>query len=129
MWLIDRLAEEHIREAQACGVLDKLPGTGKPLVLDDDSTVPEGLRAGYRLLRNSGYLVPELLLCQEISRVEQLLAQAQDPDRRAGYSRRLAWLASSLNLARRGPENLQLQQACFEWLCRRVAGGKDGVCE
>jgi len=34
-----RLAEERIREAQREGAFDNLPGKGKPLVLEDLSTV------------------------------------------------------------------------------------------
>lgn len=127
MWLIDKLAEEHIREAQARGAFDRLPGAGRPLQLDDDAGVPVELRAGYRLLRNAGCLAPELQLRREITRVEQLLALAGEPERRVGYSRRLAWLVTSLNLTRPGPENLPLQQACFERLCRGRLPGDGGA--
>ena len=126
MWLIDRLAEEHIREALARGEFDNLPGAGKPLVLDEAAAVPEELRASYRLLRNSGYLAPEILLYREITRTEQLLAGVSEPAQRAMQSRRIAWLMTTLNLARRAPENLQLQQVCFERLCRRVRQQRGG---
>ncbi len=126
MWLIDRLAEEHIREAQARGEFNNLPGAGRPLVLDNHAAVPEELRAGYRLLRNSGYLAPEVLFYREISRAEQLLALAREPDRRSDCLQRIASLVTSLNLARRGPENLQLQQVCFEKFRRRVRQRRGG---
>lgn len=51
MWLLDQWAERHIIDAQSKGEFDDLPGTGKPLTLDDDSHVPTELRAGYRLLK------------------------------------------------------------------------------
>jgi hypothetical protein len=51
--LIDQLAEQQILAAQAQGQLQDLPGEGAPLVLEDDSMVPEHLRAGYRLLKNA----------------------------------------------------------------------------
>ena len=38
MWLLDQWAERHIIDAQSKGEFDGLPGTGEPLVLDDDST-------------------------------------------------------------------------------------------
>ena len=50
MWLLDQWAERHITEAQSKGEFDNLPGSGEPLILDDDSHVPPELRAGYRLL-------------------------------------------------------------------------------
>lgn len=73
MSVIDKLAEQKMLAAIACGELDNLPGHGKPLVLDDDSAVPEELRAGYRLLKNAGYLPAELAHRKEIRRIEVLL--------------------------------------------------------
>ena len=51
MWLLDQWAERHITDAQSKGEFDGLPGTGEPLVLDDDSHIPPELRAGFRLLK------------------------------------------------------------------------------
>lgn len=73
MWLIDLWAERHILEAQKKGDLDNLPGEGQPLVLDDDSFVPESLRAGYRLLKNAGCLPPELEQRREALELHELL--------------------------------------------------------
>ena len=36
-----RVVEERIREAQREGAFDNLPGTGKPLQLEDQSLIPE----------------------------------------------------------------------------------------
>ncbi len=58
--IIDRIAERRIVKAIDNGELDDLPGKGKPLELDDDSMVPEHLRVGYRILKNAGYIPPEL---------------------------------------------------------------------
>ncbi|MFI8418559.1 DUF1992 domain-containing protein [Serratia sp. NPDC078593] len=60
MWLLDDWAERHIRDAQDKGEFDNLAGLGKPLLLDDDSAVPAELRSSFRLLKNAGYLPPEL---------------------------------------------------------------------
>lgn len=73
MWLIDRLAEQHIREALQKGELEGLAGEGAPLVLEDDSQVPPELRAGYRLLKNAGYLPPELEMRREALELNDLL--------------------------------------------------------
>ncbi|WP_205955737.1 DUF1992 domain-containing protein [Pantoea stewartii] len=79
MWLIDQLAEQHIKAAQEKGELSDLPGEGAPLNLEDDSQVPPELRAGYRLLKNAGFLPPELELRREALQVSDLL-QHLDPD-------------------------------------------------
>ena len=54
-----------------------MPGSGKPLELDDDSLVPPDLRAGYRLLRNAGYLPVELQDRQEALTIVELLSQLE----------------------------------------------------
>ncbi|CCG88801.1 DUF1992 domain-containing protein [Erwinia piriflorinigrans] len=80
MSLIDQLAEKHILAALHQGDLDNLPGTGHPLKLDDDSHVPEELRASYRILKNSGYLPPELEMRREAVELDQLLGSVNPLD-------------------------------------------------
>ncbi|AHM71618.1 DnaJ family domain-containing protein [Yersinia hibernica] len=75
MALIDEWAERHIISAQERGELDNLPGNGRPLLLDDDTFVPVELRAGYRLLKNAGYLPPELQDRQEALTIADLFSQ------------------------------------------------------
>ena len=82
MWLVDELAEQHIKAALEKGELSNLPGSGKPLQLDDDSYVPPELRAGYRLLKNSGYLPPELEMRREAMEVNDLIRQLDPEDHR-----------------------------------------------
>ncbi|CNB87229.1 putative cytoplasmic protein [Yersinia intermedia] len=77
MELIDQWAERYIIDAQQKGELDNLPGSGKPLHLDDDSLVPPDLSAGYRLLRNAGYLPVELQDRQEALTIVELLSQLE----------------------------------------------------
>ena len=78
MWLLDQWAERHILDAQKKGDFDDLPGSGEPLVLDDDSHVPVELRAGYRLLKNAGCLPPELEYRKEAIALADLLHGVQD---------------------------------------------------
>ena len=98
MLLIDSLAEEQIEAAIRRGEFEQLPGQGRPLKLEDDSVVPEGLRVGFRILKNAGCLPPELLLRSEISEVESLLNQAETGDLAFGLRRRLQLLKTRLAL-------------------------------
>jgi hypothetical protein len=50
------VAEAKIREALADGLLDHLPGAGKPLVLEDLSRLPPEGRMAYTILKNSGFV-------------------------------------------------------------------------
>jgi len=58
--MLDFLAEQRIAEAVSRGELDELPGAGRPLELDDDKLIPEDLRLAYRILKNAGFVPPEV---------------------------------------------------------------------
>lgn len=100
MNLLDQLAEQHIDRAISAGELSGLPGEGQPLCLDDDRNVPKELRAGYRLLKNAGYVPPAVQLLGELRSVEQLLAEATSPRERRSHRQRAAWLRLKLGEAR-----------------------------
>lgn len=100
MWLLDQWAERHILDAMRKGELDNLPGTGERLALDDDSHVPAELRAGYRLLKNSGCLPPELEQRKEAVVLLDILKgiRREDPEYQQ-VSKRLALLEAKLRQA------------------------------
>jgi hypothetical protein len=75
------IAERKIAEAIAAGELDDLPGTGKPLELEDDSHVPEDLRAAYRILKNAGYVPPEVQSLNQIAELEHLVNDVPQDER------------------------------------------------
>lgn len=83
MSLLDQLAENEILAAQRKGEFDDLPGAGQPLQLDDDSHVPAELRAAYRILKNSGFLPPELEMRREAIELHELLKTVDPSD--SGY--------------------------------------------
>lgn len=100
MWLLDQWAERHIIDAQQKGEFDNLAGSGEPLTLDDDSHVPQDLRVGYRLLKNAGYLPPELEMRKEAVELVDLLSSVEhDPHQRHELNRRLALLELKLRQA------------------------------
>ncbi len=100
MWLFDEWAEQHIQQAQKNGDFDNLPGYGQPLRLDDDSAVPEELRTGYRLLKNAGYLPPELQDRKDALQLADLLRGIKEGDaRRTEIAARLRLLEIKLRQA------------------------------
>lgn len=100
MWLIDQLVEQHIREAQEKGELSNLPGEGAPLKLEDDSGVPSELRTAYRLLKNAGYLPPELEMRRDALAISDLLCELDPDDQQANaLAKRLNVLESKLRQA------------------------------
>jgi DnaJ family protein C protein 28 len=57
--------DEQIQEAQARGEFDNLPGSGKPLHLDDNPFIGDKA-AAYSLLKQNGYAPQEIELAKEI---------------------------------------------------------------
>jgi hypothetical protein len=73
--MLDFLAEQRITEAVSRGELDGLPGEGRPLELDDDRLIPEDLRLAYRILKNAGFVPPEVEALNEIADLERLVTK------------------------------------------------------
>jgi hypothetical protein len=90
MDLLHRVAETKIREAIARGEFDDLPGSGRPLVLDDLSRVPPHLRVAYKVLRNANVLPPELELRRQLSAIEDEIDAASDESHLRALRRRHA---------------------------------------
>ncbi len=76
-----KLAEQKIQEAIQQGAFENLPGFGKPLKVEDLSHLPAELRLAYRILKNSGYLPPELELRKELLTMDDLLQCCQSEER------------------------------------------------
>jgi hypothetical protein len=125
MLTLDAIAERRIREAQERGEFDDLPGAGAPLDLDDDALVPEDLRAAYRVLKNSGFLPPELEVYREIRDVEQLLQRVEDDGERMVILSRLNFLLSRSAAGRRCGD-LRVDEHYFERLAERLNQRRKG---
>ena len=117
MLTLDLLAEQHIREAQERGELDNLPGAGAPLELEDDALVPEDLRAAYRILKNAGFVPPELEAHCEIRELEQMLQAVEDDGRRSALLSRINFLLGRGAAGKRHGD-LRIESAYFE----KIAG-------
>lgn len=122
MSIIDSLSEKHILAAMRQGEFENLPGRGKPLVLDDDSAIPETLRAAYRILKNAGCLPPEQQLRSDIVELESLLQCVETDAEEQRIRRRLCLLRTRLAICGRDVNLLVEEGAYRERLLRRIAG-------
>ena len=95
MALFDLLAERKIAEAVSRGELDDLPGAGKPLVLDDDASIPEDLRVAYRILKNAGFVPPEVQHLNQIGQLERLLQAGADGAEKTRLLEKIALLRTA----------------------------------
>jgi hypothetical protein len=73
--MLEFLAEQKILEAVSRGELDGLPGEGRPLELDDDKLIPEDLRLAYRILKNAGFVPPEVEALNQIADLERMVTK------------------------------------------------------
>ncbi len=68
----EAIVEQRIKKAQKQGAFEKLPGSGRPLEFDD-ANVPNELRLSHKILKNAGFLPPEIELRKKISRTQDLM--------------------------------------------------------
>ena len=95
-----KIVEERIRVAQKKGGFDNLPGSGQPLALDDDGSVPEDLRLAYKILKNADCLPPEIELMKEIKLTEDLLTGMEDTGEKYRILKKINFLIMKLNTKR-----------------------------
>jgi hypothetical protein len=120
MSCLDKLAERRIAEAIERGELSGLPGEGLPLALDDDPLVPAELRTAYRLLKNAGYVPPEVECLREIGELERLIERSADQALRDRAARRLELIWQRLAL--RSPTARAHARLYRDRLLARMAG-------
>lgn len=91
---VDKLIEQWLAEKES----EELPGTGKPLNLDEYFSWPEDQRIGLSLLKNSGCVPLEVERLKEIKRLSDEIAKCSDDAARARLNRRLQEEQVELNL-------------------------------
>lgn len=126
----DKLVEERIKNAQKKGDFNNLPGSGKPLDLDDNSCVAEDLRLAYKILKNADFVPPEIEIKNEIRKTEDLLGGMKDEKEKYRTLKKLNLLILKLNAMRNTSINFDFPQQYVE----KIAGhmetkGKKGIKE
>lgn len=118
--VIQNIAERRIAEAQERGDFDNLPGTGKPLRLEDDSAVPEELRMAYKILKNAGCLPPELADRKEINSLVDLLEHCEDERERVRHMQRLRFLVVRAKMRWQRPLHLEEDDPYYDRLLEKL---------
>jgi len=98
-----RIAERRIMEAIENGEFDNLEGMGKPIVLEDETWIPEDLRMAYKFLKNAGCVPPELQARNEVINLCSLMNTIDDDKERLKKLRQLNFMLLKLNLNRKRP--------------------------
>lgn len=100
-----RIVENRIRDAIAQGEFENLPGAGKPLNLEEYFSTPEELRIAFSILKNAHCAPAGVELLNEVSRLEQAIAETSDAATKQGLQRALVHRQTELAIAleRRSP--------------------------
>jgi hypothetical protein len=123
MDILATIAERKITEAMARGELDNLAGAGKPLAMDEDlSSIPTEMRMAYKILKNAGFVPPEVELRKEIVSLREMLGQLEDDEQRRNVRRQLDYKLLKLNMTRQRPLDLEEFQEYRERIIDRLGG-------
>jgi len=115
------IAEQKIAQAIKDGELKTTGWENKPLPLEDDHLVPDDLKMAYKILKNSGYLPPEIENRKEISRLEQLIANTEDEHQRLQQMRKLSVLLMKVEANRRTPSNIAHDDDYYRKIVERTS--------
>ncbi len=121
MNIFTRIAEERIAESMRNGEFENLEGAGKPLRLEDDSMVPEDLRMAYKILKNAGFVPPEVIEKKEIATMMDLLEGAVDEQERYRQIQKLNLMITQSNMRRSRPVTLDKEQTYYEKIVSLVS--------
>jgi len=96
----EAIVEERIKQAQKEGRFDNLAGRGRPLDFEY-ANVPEELRLAHKVLKNAGFLPPEIELKKKISQTRDLMAGLDETTpKKAELGKKLNYLMAKLDSVR-----------------------------
>jgi hypothetical protein len=116
----EKLVERKIQEAMERGEFDNLPGQGKPLLLEEDSHIPEELRVAYKILKNADCLPPELEAKKEIRQMEDLLVNIPDERERYKLIKKINYMIMRLNMMGKRSPLFEEKQIYYKKLVDKI---------
>ena len=119
MFCFTKIIERRIKEAQERGEFDNLPGQGEPLVLEDDSGIPDELRLAYKILKNADCLPSELQLKKEIRQMEDMLENIPDEKEKYRQIKKINYKIMKLNMLGHRSPLLEEKQLYYKKLIEK----------
>ncbi len=114
MPVFQKIVEKRIKEAQERGEFNDLPGSGKPLEIEDDSRIPEELRLAHKILKNADCLPPDLQLRKEIRQMEDMLDNIPDEKERYLHIKKINFKIMKLNMMGKSSPFLEENQIYYK---------------
>ena len=99
MATLDEQIAQSLRESQRSGELQTAANWGKPLDLDDGyARTPEELRMGFKVLKDAGFVPPEVETMKQIAALREVIATDPDAPDAEAMRRRMSELQQHLAL-------------------------------
>lgn len=114
------IAEQKIAQAMKEKDFNSPKWKNKPLPLEDDRFVPDDLKMAYKVLKNSGYLPPEIEERKEIKRVEDLIAKTEDEHERLKQMKKLSVLLMKVEAKRPSGTNIAHQDTYYRKVVEKI---------
>jgi len=115
------IAERRISQAIREGSLDAPSWKGKPLPAEKNPFIPDDLKMAYKILKNAGYLPPEVETRKDIHNLEELIKSTDDEHLKVKQIKKLNFLVMKLNTMRNGPVNLEIRENYYEKVVDRIS--------
>ena len=115
------IAERRITEAIQQGQLNIDSWRNRPLPMTSDNLIPEELRMAYKILKNGGYLPPEIETKKEIQQLEDLLSTCDDEHTRLKQIKKLNCLILKLNTMKGDTVSLESQEEYYRKIVERIS--------
>ena len=122
---LQRIAEQRIAKAIEDGTLKTDGWKNRPLPLDDDAFVPEDLKMAYKILKNSGYVPPEIETRKEIQKLEDLIVKTEDSHQRVKQMKKLDLLMRKIDAQRSRPASIEHDDAYFRKIVEKIDQSKE----
>ncbi len=126
MDILSRIAEKKIKKAMEEGELSPIEHwKNKPLEFERDTFVADDLKIAYKMLKNSGYLPPELETRKKIANLQELIASTEDEHTRLKQMQKLNVLLRRLEDQRNCTSTIQAQDDYYQKIVEKVSVRED----
>lgn len=121
---LHRIAEQRIAKAIEEGSLKIEGWRNRPLPLEDNSFVPDDLKMAYKVLKNSGYLPPEVETRKEIQKLEDLILKTEESHLRVKQIKKLDVLMRKIDAQRSRPSSIEHDDAYYRKIVEKIDRSK-----
>jgi hypothetical protein len=118
------IAERKISESIEEGLLNIEAWHNRPLPKSNDCMIPDDLRMAYKMLKNAGYVPPEIETKKEIQKLEDLIAASEDEHTRVKQIKKLNYLEMKLDAMRGKSASLENQEKYYQQVVERLSVAK-----